>query len=46
VVHGGEQFTASVLVDDEVIAASRSFSHLARDTARLTAAGGPSASWT
>jgi acetate kinase len=29
VVHGGDQFTASVLVDDEVIAAIRSFSHLA-----------------
>jgi acetate kinase len=29
VVHGGEQFTASVRVDDEVIAAIRSFSHLA-----------------
>jgi acetate kinase len=29
VVHGGERFTASVLVDDEVIAAIRSFSHLA-----------------
>ena len=29
VVHGGERFTASVLVDDEVIAAVRSFSHLA-----------------
>jgi acetate kinase len=29
VVHGGERFTASALVDDEVIAAIRSFSHLA-----------------
>jgi len=29
VVHGGERFTASVLVDDEVIAAIRSFSRLA-----------------
>ena len=29
VVHGGERFTASVLVDDEVIAAIRSYSHLA-----------------
>jgi acetate kinase len=29
VVHGGERFTASVLVDDEVIAAIRSFSSLA-----------------
>jgi acetate kinase len=29
VVHGGERFTASVLVDDEVIAAIRSVSHLA-----------------
>jgi len=29
VVHGGERFTASVLVDDEVIAAIRSFSDLA-----------------
>ncbi|HYB48110.1 MAG TPA: acetate kinase, partial [Streptosporangiaceae bacterium] len=29
VVHGGERFTASVLVDDEVIAAIRTFSHLA-----------------
>jgi acetate kinase len=29
VVHGGERFTASVLVDDAVIAAIRSFSHLA-----------------
>jgi acetate kinase len=29
VVHGGERFTASVLVDDEVIAAIRSSSHLA-----------------
>jgi acetate kinase len=29
VVHGGERFTASVLVDDQVIAAIRSFSHLA-----------------
>jgi acetate kinase len=29
VVHGGERFTASVRVDDEVIAAIRSFSHLA-----------------
>jgi acetate kinase len=29
VVHGGARFTASVLVDDEVIAAIRSFSHLA-----------------
>ena len=29
VVHGGERFTASVLVDDEVIAAIRSFSQLA-----------------
>ncbi|MBO0818417.1 MAG: acetate kinase [Actinobacteria bacterium] len=29
VVHGGERFTASVLVDDEVIAAIRAFSHLA-----------------
>jgi acetate kinase len=29
VVHGGERFTASVLVDDEVIAAIRSCSHLA-----------------
>jgi len=29
VVHGGERFTASVLVGDEVIAAIRSFSHLA-----------------
>jgi acetate kinase len=29
VVHGGERFTASVLVDDDVIAAIRSFSHLA-----------------
>jgi len=29
VVHGGERFTASVLVDDEVIAAIRSFSPLA-----------------
>jgi acetate kinase len=29
VVHGGERFTGSVLVDDEVIAAVRSFSHLA-----------------
>jgi acetate kinase len=29
VVHGGERFTASVLVDDEVIEAIRSFSHLA-----------------
>jgi acetate kinase len=29
VVHGGELFTASVLVDDEVIDAIRSFSHLA-----------------
>ena len=28
-VHGGERFTASVLVDDEVIAAIRSSSHLA-----------------
>ena len=28
-VHGGERFTASVLVDDEVIAAIRSFSRLA-----------------
>ena len=28
-VHGGERFTASVLVDDEVIAAIRSYSHLA-----------------
>jgi acetate kinase len=29
VVHGGERFTASVLVDDDVIAAIGSFSHLA-----------------
>ncbi len=29
VVHGGDRFTASVLVDDEVIAAIGSFSHLA-----------------
>jgi acetate kinase len=29
VVHGGERFTASVLVDDEVIAAIRESSHLA-----------------
>jgi len=29
VVHGGEQFAASVLVDDAVISAVRSFSHLA-----------------
>jgi acetate kinase len=29
VVHGGDRFTASVLVDDEVIAAIRSFSNLA-----------------
>jgi len=29
VVHGGERFTASVLVDDEVIAAIRACSHLA-----------------
>jgi acetate kinase len=29
VVHGGERFTGSVLVDDEVVAAIRSFSHLA-----------------
>jgi len=29
VVHGGERFTASVLVDDEVIAAIRSFADLA-----------------
>jgi acetate kinase len=29
VVHGGDRFTASVLVDDEVIAAIRSFSRLA-----------------
>jgi acetate kinase len=29
VVHGGERFTDSVLVDDEVLAAIRSFSHLA-----------------
>ena len=29
VVHGGERFTASVLVDDEVIAVIRSSSHLA-----------------
>ena len=29
VVHGGERFTASVLVDDEVLAAITSFSHLA-----------------
>jgi acetate kinase len=29
VVHGGDRFTASVLVDDEVIAAIRSSSHLA-----------------
>src|SRR6266571_423600 len=29
VVHGGEKFSASVLVDDEVLAAIRSFSHLA-----------------
>jgi acetate kinase len=29
VVHGGERFTASVLVDDEVIATVRSLSHLA-----------------
>jgi len=29
VVHGGERFRASVLVDDEVIAAIRSFVHLA-----------------
>jgi len=29
VVHGGERFTAPVLVDDEVIAAIRAFSHLA-----------------
>jgi acetate kinase len=29
VVHGGDRFTASVLVDDEVIAAIRSFSQLA-----------------
>jgi acetate kinase len=29
VVHGGDRFTTSVLVDDEVIAAIRSFSHLA-----------------
>ncbi len=29
VVHGGERFAASVLVDDEVIAAISSFSHLA-----------------
>jgi acetate kinase len=29
VVHGGEQFSASVLVDDDVLAAIRSFSHLA-----------------
>ena len=28
-MHGGERFTASVLIDDEVIAAVRSFSHLA-----------------
>lgn len=29
VVHGGERFSASVLVDDEVVAAIRSFAHLA-----------------
>ncbi len=29
VVHGGERFTSSVLVDDSVLAAVRSFSHLA-----------------
>jgi len=29
VVHGGERFTSSVLVDDSVIAAVRSFGHLA-----------------
>lgn len=29
VVHGGERFRASVLVDDEVLAAIRSFAHLA-----------------
>src|SRR5580658_8010279 len=29
VVHGGERFTSSILVDDGVIAAVRSFSHLA-----------------
>jgi acetate kinase len=29
VVHGGERFSASVLVDDDVLAAIRSFSHLA-----------------
>jgi acetate kinase len=29
VVHGGERFSASVLVDDEVLAAIRSFNHLA-----------------
>lgn len=29
VVHGGERFSDSVLVDDEVLAAIRSFSHLA-----------------
>jgi acetate kinase len=29
VVHGGERFTSSILVDDAVIAAVRSFSHLA-----------------
>jgi acetate kinase len=29
VVHGGEQFTSSILVDDAVIAALRSYSHLA-----------------
>ena len=29
VVHGGDRFTASAVVDDEVIAAIRSFSHLA-----------------
>ena len=29
VVHGGERFSASVLIDNEVLAAIRSFSHLA-----------------
>jgi acetate kinase len=29
VVHGGERFTSSILVDDAVVAALRSFSHLA-----------------
>src|SRR6266568_2156270 len=29
VVHGGDRFSASVLVDDEVLAAIRSFAHLA-----------------